>query len=435
MPKSKASASPLTSPSSKRRHLGDTEDSVTTPRNGAAGITLQPDLLKQLAIDIERSGGIERIVDIGKKKVLARLLDQDCNTYGKQGDPIRRKIQDKVFYWKKLYAKGQYVQKVLDKLGVEERSYGPERAPLPPPVKLDVTLNVQERKNLSELISSSDLQVEGTKLRSGSTANQTDKPNLKSSGDRKDSDIAPLSSLLEYHTKTAIPHGAHYITVDTERPDNNREVYVFPCSGLKGVNAYKDREFDGYFIALPVDPRIILSEKKTNFYSCRVIHPNKVLLKMPSMHYALTNNDDRVQFNDVVPESVGKALDIRRNDFMAHYEERKFKYLVLIFPETEGKSGDPVHLTVQPIFEDAGEDNECEFEMIDIKYSKDEKRTLQEANTICPTCQGHPLLGQEFWAGFTVATKAVASNLGGEEKSNNQSANARKLLSRGGFFI
>jgi hypothetical protein len=50
---------------------------------------------------------------------------------------------------------------------------------------------------------------------------------------------------------------------------------------------------------------MILSEKKIDSYECRVIDPNELLLTMPSMHYAIINDDDRAQFTDVVPAAVG----------------------------------------------------------------------------------------------------------------------------------
>jgi hypothetical protein len=71
---------------------------------------------KQLAEDIERSGGIHRF-DKGVKQGLNVLLEAgDSECYGKRGSPLRRQIAQKVARWKTL-SPAKYAS-VLFKLGV-----------------------------------------------------------------------------------------------------------------------------------------------------------------------------------------------------------------------------------------------------------------------------------------------------------------------------
>jgi hypothetical protein len=71
---------------------------------------------KQLAEDIERSGGIERF-DKGVKQGLNVLLEAgDSECYGERGSKVRRQIAQKVARWKTL-SPAKYAS-VLFKLGV-----------------------------------------------------------------------------------------------------------------------------------------------------------------------------------------------------------------------------------------------------------------------------------------------------------------------------
>ena len=79
---------------------------------------------KQLAEDIESEGGIRLFAGSGSSDL--HLLERLCNTredtYGVRGDPLRRKIQQKVYRWANSDKKGQYQKKVLDKLGVKSNA-------------------------------------------------------------------------------------------------------------------------------------------------------------------------------------------------------------------------------------------------------------------------------------------------------------------------
>jgi hypothetical protein len=76
-------------------------------------------LQKQLAIDIEKAGGIKNLTTETVTHTLCRLLDQRPDVYGKQGDSKRSQIQKKVWSWKQLHKEGKYIEKVLNRFQVK----------------------------------------------------------------------------------------------------------------------------------------------------------------------------------------------------------------------------------------------------------------------------------------------------------------------------
>ena len=76
---------------------------------------------KVLAEDIEADGGIKNL--IGSTHGLSNLLDKRLkftnNPYGNRADPLRRRVQQKVYKWQQLYEEGTYTEKVLNKLQIK----------------------------------------------------------------------------------------------------------------------------------------------------------------------------------------------------------------------------------------------------------------------------------------------------------------------------
>ena len=76
---------------------------------------------KVLAEDIEADGGIKNL--IGSTHGLSNLLDKRLkftdNPYGNQGDPLRQRVQQKVYKWQQLHKEGAYIEKVLNKLEIK----------------------------------------------------------------------------------------------------------------------------------------------------------------------------------------------------------------------------------------------------------------------------------------------------------------------------
>ena len=73
---------------------------------------------KQLAIDVEASGGVKSLQGgKGKGLPIAKLCDLDIDTYGPRGGPLRSQISNKINRWKAL-SKDEYKARVILKFGV-----------------------------------------------------------------------------------------------------------------------------------------------------------------------------------------------------------------------------------------------------------------------------------------------------------------------------
>jgi hypothetical protein len=125
-----ATAAFTTPPQTRRRRLQQTpgsaasvasiasDSSRSTTASARSRNPLPNHLLKQLCEDIEAYGGIQP--HIGKTKsiynLLNHLVEQDpvaLSLYKDCRDPIRRKIQQKVYRWQEYYKAGTYEEKVL----------------------------------------------------------------------------------------------------------------------------------------------------------------------------------------------------------------------------------------------------------------------------------------------------------------------------------
>lgn len=91
--------------------------SVSSASTASTADSIGPGRLPVWLIDsilelIEASGGISRC--IGTTQHLASILNRDTETFGPPGHKIRRRIQQKVFDWQRLYRQGEYKTKILD---------------------------------------------------------------------------------------------------------------------------------------------------------------------------------------------------------------------------------------------------------------------------------------------------------------------------------
>jgi hypothetical protein len=177
--------STLQTPGSAASVLSETSVSTTT---SARRTKLPVHLLSQLAEHIEAYGGIE--THTGKANTVARLLNHlgdidpvNRSLYKGIGDPLRKRISQKVWRWQKASTEGRYETEVLQAYNVKPAR---ERAtilqipleptpskPLPPPVveealpvqvqeetTLDIPDSVSFFTNVSELIVEEDFEQE-----------------------------------------------------------------------------------------------------------------------------------------------------------------------------------------------------------------------------------------------------------------------------------
>jgi hypothetical protein len=107
-------------PSSTHSTTRDSDsESVLSQASSASSLrsALPVNIQKQLAQDIEERGGIE-LLKGNSSHCLSALCNENEETYGKRGDPIRTKIGKKVQVWKH-YDKAEYTDKVLNRLQVQ----------------------------------------------------------------------------------------------------------------------------------------------------------------------------------------------------------------------------------------------------------------------------------------------------------------------------
>jgi len=110
------------SPLSANRPPGEDREQVASPSvsigsGSRTGTQLPLNLQKQLAIDIENSGGIKAFE--GSDHTLAEVLNKREDLYGIRGSLLRSRITKKVYRWKLLQRRGEYVEKVLNLFSVK----------------------------------------------------------------------------------------------------------------------------------------------------------------------------------------------------------------------------------------------------------------------------------------------------------------------------
>ena len=104
-------------------HPGEDREQVVSPSvslgssGSRTGTPLPLHLQKQLARDIENSGGIKAFE--GSDHTLAEVLNKREDLYGIRGSILRSRITKKVYWWKLLQRRGEYVEKVLNLFSVK----------------------------------------------------------------------------------------------------------------------------------------------------------------------------------------------------------------------------------------------------------------------------------------------------------------------------
>ena len=111
--------SPLsaTRPPGEDREQAVASPSVSIGSGSRTGTQLPLNLQKQLAIDIENSGGIKAFE--GSDHTLAEVLNKREDLYGTRGSILRSRITKKVYRWQLLQRRGEYVEKVLNLFSVK----------------------------------------------------------------------------------------------------------------------------------------------------------------------------------------------------------------------------------------------------------------------------------------------------------------------------
>lgn len=437
------------------RQVEDT-DSISACSGDSRYKSIRPSILKQLAEDIETSGGIASFIKSERERKdqkLSRLLNDNEEAYGKRGDPLRRDIQQKVNYWILLFRKGRYKEKVLERYDVEsfearealkkrepqEKQETKENQSAEDRSDSDGNSSVSSEENQEEEVQEDQAQEdqaqeeeEDKKPAAQPIQAVPSPPSEIKISNRKQQDLETMSS----SPRKAIPNGAHHVAVDLEYPERNREVYVYEVDELVGVGSFQNQVFKGFYVLFPIEARYVRDDPRNVWYSLKVVSPNQALLKMPGAHYAMQSNDDRKNFNQFLPESVVKSIDKKRNDYVRRRKngEAGWKYILLTFPECQPGTEFPLELTTSPINEKATEEQWAKFESFPISFRKEISIDWTASAIQCSACSGYPNVSKEQWGGFAIAMKNTNPNMIGAVEEEGESDVAAMLRQRGGLF-
>jgi hypothetical protein len=201
---------------------------------------------------------------------------------------------------------------------------------------------------------------------------------------------------------------AEHITVNLNRPERNRKVLVFPMKDIDGLDP--GTQFTGYYIMYQIDIRHIADDASVEFYKGRVFTSNSVLLRLPSWPYSVLHNRDEIALS--VNATACGALDDARHSFAQEKAAREWKYLVLDFPSDH-------QLSSKVIYDEAGDDEELELEIIPIQYTH--KNIIKKG------------LGSQHWESWKVVRTDVKVHKRGKLEVKSKQSKAAALL--GGLMI
>ena len=146
---------------------------------------------------------------------------------------------------------------------------------------------------------------------------------------------------------------AALITVNIDRPEANREAFVFPLKQIDGVKLGAD--YCGCYIMIPMDVRFVLDDQTVEHYKARLFANNQVLLTVPSWDYSPLYNRDEIV--NEVDANVTDAMDDARHAHEENKSTRRWKHLLLEFPGGH-------ELSSKLIYDLAGEDEELDLEIV-----------------------------------------------------------------------
>ena len=420
---------------------------------------LDPHVAKQLAIDIEESGGISawrKITD----HTLSRLLNKREELYGKRGDPIRRKLRRKVWEWKQ-HSKDEYTARVLHRYGIRsfaelqeedgQKKGRPKRSdsdedssssssddgssassvsslgdpiPSPSPVRKGKKTTAKDVKIKTEQVSGASMKTS----RSGRSKNppsSTSQPlpsvigsgfppapvpstavpaPVPSTAVPSTAKPAPVSMANPPSPRKGLPTGYTEIIVNVDRPEANGEIYVFKVKDLASVKN-EENYVEGYHFMMRADPRHYYDKPDVEWIKSRLYMDNQVLLTMPAYPYSLLHVDDSER-DKHVSKSVAEGFENAKNYYEDNKTTREFKHILLTFPYEE-------RLSSSEIFAKAGEDEWLKLEMYTIEWEHEEDPGKKHT---------------DYYAGFNVARVDTAPyKKGKREKKDRKSVGASIL--------
>ena len=137
------------------------------------------------------------------------------------------------------------------------------------------------------------------------------------------------------------------VEVNFERAElNGGDVLVYPTNSIPGIDG--KTHYHGFSLLLKMAHCWMQDDPEAECYSSRVFTGNSVLIKMPAWPGRLGERDQYVQCQRAVA-----AMDNAIHDFAANKQERKFRYILLVF-KNKGEKRDIV-LSSKEINSDSGD--------------------------------------------------------------------------------
>ena len=187
-------------------------------------------LVVDLCKHIESNGGLELFTNeyATKHQVLSKSLDRDIETFGKRGDPIRKRLTRRVSDWKNLLEKGEYTSKVLIPYGVT--AWGQRQFEKKKHLNTPVEPTENDNSSTSSLSESDDDEAPATpppvpkevSVSTNSTrrAKDTRKPAPAPIVDIPDSKPAPAPKVDIPVDSKPIPNEAQFVQPVAKKPTN-----------------------------------------------------------------------------------------------------------------------------------------------------------------------------------------------------------------------
>jgi hypothetical protein len=333
---------------------------------------------KTLCEDIEAHGGIESL--IGTEKALYYLLNHLVKTdplrkslYKEGGDPIRRRIQTKVYTWQKHWKAGNYQTKVLNKFGVVAASQRPVILEYPTDPK-DPKEGVQQQQQPQPQIrmkrqASTVPDVVNNDWISPPPVEVTVERELipkKLSFETPAVRPAPASvdilsdaftkmkvqDLYQFETSEKSPHPelessrTGVVFANTLYPELNMVFdAVRPIQDIKGIDG--NSHYHCFSIMQEVEYRWILDhEDGPEPYRCEIVAPNVLEFTLPGPIYTLLFNRANLEhfkadYKSGIDDDLHRLVDDLSMD--DGKSTRKWKKYLLVFPDFVQLSAKAIH--------------------------------------------------------------------------------------------
>jgi hypothetical protein len=421
--------------------------SVRSDSSTASSRGIPLHIQKQLAFDIEAAGGIAafKADPEGTEQAVSKLCEARSEIYGARGGPLREKIRKKVWYWRQLHKKGQYIEKVLNNFGVKsaanlkkaakssslapsssDRSDGEKKRPAK-----DLSGKKQKQPRSSSSSSSSQSSSSSSSISSDHVARASEPPasvkdappavigiTAKTNPKKKTAEPSPSRTDKKIHNSDLTssracqeaampsppkPPGCSVIDVNVDCPEANRELLIFPINDIQGAKDHNAYYF-GYFICFPIEHRWYTMDENVEHYKARVFSNNQLMVSLPSFDFTLLHNRDEV-IQSNFPDNVISSLDNSRHVFDANKSFRQWKHLLLNFPDDQT-------LKASVIFEEAGEDEQLELTMHPVEFR-------DVAGNVTET---------KLYGGFTVARVDMKPHKRGRVEHKEKESKGAKLL-------